>query len=95
MTWKTLFNPFFNFDEKKLLIIGIFAFGLNILGSYYADSINDSIFHYATADEDKGILNVLKINSLSYLLAIVVIFILAKIFFDFTKVPSSERVNSS
>lgn len=79
MTWKTLFNPFLKFDEKKLLIIGIFAFGLNILGSYYADSINDSIFHYATADEDKGIFNVLKINSLSYLLSIVVIFILAKI----------------
>ena len=79
MTWKTLFNPFLKFDEKKLLIIGIFAFGLNILGSYYADSINDSIFHYSNLDEDQGIWDILKINSLSYLLSIVVIFILAKI----------------
>ena len=80
MTWKTIFNPFLKFEEKKLLIVGILAFGLNILGSYYADSINDSIFHYSTLNKNEGILDVLKTNSLSYLLAIGVIFILAKIF---------------
>lgn len=80
MTWKTIFNPFLKFEEKKLLIVAILAFGLNILGSYYADSINDSIFHYSTLDENEGILDVLKTNSLSYLLAIGVIFILAKLF---------------
>lgn len=80
MTWKTIFNPFLKFDEKKLLIVGILAFGLNILGSYYADSINDSIFHYSTLDENEGIWDIIKINSLSYLIALATLFILAKIF---------------
>lgn len=80
MTWKTIFNPFLKFDDKKLLIAGILFFILNIFGSYYAESINDSIFHYSGLSEDQEILDVAKINTLSYLLAVVVIFILGKIF---------------
>lgn len=79
MDWKTIFNPFLKFDEKKLLIAGILVFVLNIFGCYYADFANDSIFHYSNLDKEEGIWNILKINSLSYLLAVVIIFILAKI----------------
>ncbi|MFL9833364.1 Yip1 family protein [Chryseobacterium terrae] len=79
MTWKTLFNPFLKFDEKKLLVVGILFFILNIFGCYYSESINDSVFHYSNLDEDQGIWDIVKINSLSYLLAIAIIFILAKI----------------
>lgn len=79
MNWKTIFNPFLKFDDKKLLVIGILFFIFNILGSYYADSINDSIFHYSSLEENQEIWEVVKVNSLSYLLAIVIIFILGKI----------------
>lgn len=80
MTWKTIFNPFLKFDEKKLLVAGILFFILNIFGSYYAESVNDSIFHYSVLNENQEILDVITINTLSYLLATVVIFILGKIF---------------
>lgn len=79
MNWKTLFNPFLKFDEKKLLIAGILFFILNIFASYYTDSINDSIFHYSGLEENQTIWEVVKTNNLSYLLAIAVIFILGKI----------------
>ncbi|WP_445431318.1 YIP1 family protein [Chryseobacterium indoltheticum] len=79
MNWKTIFNPFLKFDEKKLLITGILVFGLNIFSCYYVDFANDSIFHYSNLDEDQGIWDILKINSLSYILAVVILFILAKI----------------
>lgn len=79
MNWKTIFNPFLKFDEKKLVIAGIFVFFLNIFICYYVDFVNDSIFHYSNLDEDQGIWDILKINSLSYILAVVILFILAKI----------------
>lgn len=79
MNWKTIFNPFLKFDEKKLLIVGILVFGLNIFSCYYVDFVNDSIFHYSNPEEDQGIWNIVKANSLSYLLAVITLFILAKI----------------
>ncbi len=79
MKWKTIFNPFLKFDEKKLLAVGILFFGLNIFGCYYADSINNSIFHYSKLNSNQGIGDILKVNSISYLSAIVTLFILGKI----------------
>ncbi|MCD9856172.1 YIP1 family protein [Epilithonimonas sp. JDS] len=80
MTWKTIFNPFEKFDEKKLLLIGIIFFILNFFGCFYAGMINDSIFHLSILEEGQTIWDIVRINSLSYIFAIVVLIILAKFF---------------
>lgn len=79
MTWKTIFNPFLRFDEKHLLVTGILFFILNIFGCRYARNVNDSIFHYSMLDAGNRLEYLLKINSLSYLIAIAVLFLLGKI----------------
>ncbi|MFC0344976.1 YIP1 family protein [Epilithonimonas hispanica] len=86
MTWKTIFNPFEKYDEKNLLITGILFFILNIFGCYYAGNVNDSIFHLSHLEENQTIWDVLKINTLSYILAIIVIFILAKFLNNRTRI---------
>jgi len=78
MTWKTIFNPFEKFDEKSILAVGIAFFILNFFGCYYAGMINDSIFHLSILEEGQTIWDVVKINSMSFALAIVILIILAK-----------------
>ncbi|WP_312768872.1 YIP1 family protein [Epilithonimonas sp.] len=77
MTWKTIFNPFGRLDDKHLLIVGILFFILNIFGCYYAGNVNDSIFHLSHLEDNQTIWDVMKINSLSSVLAIIVLYILA------------------
>lgn len=79
MNWKTLFSPFEKFDEKILLAAGIIIFVINIFSCYFADSVNDSIFHYSLSEENPNIWDIAKTNSLSYISAIIVLFILGKI----------------
>ncbi len=79
MNWKTVFNPFLKFDEKLLVAAGIVIFLLNILGCYYSESVNDSIFHYSRLDKNQDIWYILKINSLSYIFSVIILFILGKI----------------
>lgn len=86
MTWKTIFNPFGKFSDIHLLIVGIVFFILNIFGCYYAGNVNDSIFHLSHLEENQTIWDVVKINSLSYILAIIVLFILAKFFNNRTRI---------
>ncbi|MPS74046.1 MAG: hypothetical protein E2590_13005 [Chryseobacterium sp.] len=86
MTWKIIFNPFEKYDEKNLLIIGILFFILNIFGCYYAGNVNDSIFHLSHLEDDQTIWDIVKINTLSSLLAIIVLFILAKILNNKTRI---------
>ena len=78
MTWKTIFNPFGRFDEKHILMVGIVFFIINIFGCYYAGNVNDSIFHLAHLEDDQTIWDILRINSLSSIFAIVVLFVLAQ-----------------
>jgi len=78
MNWKTIFNPFEKFDEKHILALGIIFFIINIFGCFYSGMINDSIFHLSMPDGEQTIWNVIKINSLSYIFAIIVLLILAK-----------------
>lgn len=78
MNWKTIFNPFEKFDEKSVLAVGIAFFILNFFGCYYAGMINDSIFHLSILEEDQTIWDVVKINSMSYVFAIIILLILAK-----------------
>lgn len=77
MTWKTIFNPFGKFNDINLLITGIVFFILNIFGCYYAGNVNDSIFHLSHLEDNQTIWDVSRINSLSSVLAIVVLYILA------------------
>jgi len=77
MNWKNIFNPFGKFNDIHLLIIGIIFFILNIFGCYYAGNVNDSIFHISHLEDNQTIWDILKINSLSTIFAIIVLFILA------------------
>lgn len=77
MSWKTIFNPFEKLDGIHLLITGIVFFILNIFGCYFAGNVNDSIFHLSVVQDHQTIWDIVKINSLSTLLAIIVLFILA------------------
>lgn len=86
MNWKTIFNPFEKFDEKHMLAIGIIFFILNFFGCFYAGMINDSIFHLSILEEGQTIWDIVKINSLSYIFAIVVLIILAKCFNKRTRI---------
>lgn len=86
MTWKTIFNPFGRFDEKNLLFAGILFFVLNIFGCYYAGNVNDSIFHLSLLKENQTIWDVVRINSLSTIFAILVLFILALFFNNKTRI---------
>ncbi len=79
MNWKTIFNPFEKFDEKHILALGILFFIINIFGCFYSGMSNDSIFHLSMPDEEQSILEVIKVNSLSYIFAIIVLLILAKL----------------
>lgn len=79
MTWKTIFNPFQKYDEKYIFIVGIIFFIFNIFGCYYSGNVNDSIFHFSLLEENQSIGYVLKINSLSSLFAITVLYIVAKL----------------
>ncbi|GGG61170.1 YIP1 family protein [Epilithonimonas arachidiradicis] len=86
MTWKTIFNPFGKFNDIQLLIVGIVFFILNIFACYYAGNVNDSIFHLSRLEGTQTIWDVLKINSLSYIFAIIVLFIIAKFFNNKTRI---------
>ena len=78
MNWKTIFNPFEKWDEKYLLAVGIVFFILNFFGCFYAGMINDSIFHLSFLEENQLLADVVKINMMSYLFAVILLFILAK-----------------
>lgn len=79
MNWKMIFNPFVKFDDRHLLLTGMLFFVLNVFGCHYAGNVNDSIFHYSLPDADQGLAEILKINSLSYIIAIAVLFLLGKL----------------
>ncbi|MFC4685691.1 YIP1 family protein [Epilithonimonas pallida] len=86
MTWRTIFNPFGKFNDIHLLITGIIFFIVNIFGCYYSGNVNDSIFHLSHLDENQTIWDVARINSLSFLFAIIILFILAKFFNNRTRI---------
>ena len=79
MTWKTIFNPFGKFDERYMLLLGVLFFIINIFGCYYAGNVNDSIFHLSILEDNQPIWFVIKINTLSSLFAVIVLFILGKL----------------
>lgn len=80
MNWKTIFNPFEKFNEKHLLVVGIVFLIINICIAYFLGFQQDSIFHYGFADEKATIPQIIGRNVLSYLIGIVVLLILGKIY---------------
>lgn len=78
VNWQIIFNPFQKFDEKHLLVIGILFFILNIIGCYHYGLSNGSVFHYSILEKPIHFLEVVKSNGLSFLFAIIVLYILGK-----------------
>lgn len=80
MNWKTIFNPFSKYSEKQLLISGIVSLALTLLLCNLFELQVDSIFHYRYADEKKSLLESIGYSLLSYSIAIIIFYILAKIY---------------
>lgn len=78
MNWKTIFNPFEKFDEKYVLFVGIIFFIINIFVCNFTRMVNDSVFHLSLLEENETIWDIVRINFLSYIFAISVLFVLAK-----------------
>lgn len=78
MNWKTIFNPFERFDEKLLLFVGIIAVILSIVAGYCTDTSFTSIYRISSI-ENASFEIIALATLLSFLYAIIVLFILGKI----------------
>ncbi|MDM1553154.1 MULTISPECIES: YIP1 family protein [Chryseobacterium] len=78
MNWKTVFNPFERFDEKLLLLIGSIAVALSIAIGYWTHTAFTSIYKISAIEND-SLKTVVISTLLSFLIAIVILFILGKI----------------
>jgi len=80
MNWKTIFNPFSKYSEKQLLIIGIVSLIITLALCHWFGLQIDSIFHYRYADEKHSLTENIGLSLLSYGIAIIIFFILGKIY---------------
>ena len=85
MNWQTLFNPFSKFSEKTLLAIGILASILLIIACYFTNTKMDSLLHISPA-KDLSFNSIALYTIISLIYAIVLLFILGKIFNSKTRV---------
>ncbi|MGE8552824.1 MAG: YIP1 family protein [Chryseobacterium jejuense] len=85
MNWKTIFNPFERFDEKQLLLTGILAIILSIAVGYWTDTTFTSIYKISNVENPS--FKIIAITTLlSFLTAIVILFILGKILNSKTRI---------
>ncbi|AZA82783.1 hypothetical protein C1637_23400 [Chryseobacterium lactis] len=84
MNWKTIFNPFEKFDEKLLLFIGLLTIPLSIGIGYWTESSFSSIYKISSLEET-SLQTVAVLTLISFTSAIVVLFILGKIFNNKTR----------
>ncbi|MDQ0780708.1 YIP1 family protein [Chryseobacterium sp. W4I1] len=78
MNWKTIFNPFERFDDKLLLVVGLFTVAAAILTGYWTGTCFSSIYKISSLEQVT--LQAVAIPTLvSFAFAIVVLFILGKI----------------
>lgn len=77
MNWKSVFNPFERFDEKLLLLIGVLAVVASIAAGYWTNSAFTSIYKISVI-ENVSLQNIILSTLFSFLIAIVVLFILGK-----------------
>ncbi|WEK69937.1 MAG: YIP1 family protein [Candidatus Chryseobacterium colombiense] len=80
MNWKTIFNPFSKYSESQLLITGIVSLGVTLLLCNVLNLQVDSIFHYRYADEKGSLVESIGYSLLSYIIAIIIFFILGKLY---------------
>ncbi len=80
MNWKTIFNPFSKYNEKQLLIIGIISLIITLVLCRWFGLQIDSIFHYRYADEKNSLPESIGYSLISYAVAIILFFILGKIY---------------
>ncbi|UMQ41861.1 YIP1 family protein [Chryseobacterium sp. Y16C] len=80
MNWKTVFNPFSKYSENQLLIAGIVSLGITLVLCNVFNLQVDSIFHYRYADEKDSFIKSIGYSLLSYIIAIIIFFILGKIY---------------
>ncbi|MCE3075865.1 YIP1 family protein [Chryseobacterium gwangjuense] len=80
MNWKTIFNPFSKYSEKQLLLVGILSLGITLVICQWFGLQVDSIFHYRYADEKHSLIENIGLSLLSYSIAIIIFFILGKIY---------------
>ncbi|MBD8082233.1 YIP1 family protein [Chryseobacterium caseinilyticum] len=78
MNWKTVFNPFLKFDEKKLFITGIVSSIIIFTILYSLRFRTDSIFHYTYIQSVESLGAVILSTIAVYATAIVVFFIFGK-----------------
>lgn len=85
MNWQILFNPFSKFSEKTLLAIGILASILLIIACYFTNTKMDSLLHISPA-KDLSFNSIALYTIISLIYAIVLLFILGKIFNSKTRI---------
>ena len=85
MNWQTIFNPFSKLSEKTLLAIGILASILLIIACYFTDTKMDSLLHFSPA-KDLSFNSIALYTIISLIYAIVLLFILGKIFNSKTRI---------
>ena len=85
MNWQTIFNPFSKFSEKTLLLVGILTAILLILACYFTDTKLDSLLQFSPA-KDLSFNSIALYTIISLIYAIVLLFILGKIFNSKTRI---------
>jgi hypothetical protein len=78
MNWKTIFNPFEKFDEKILLLVGIFTIIVSIAIGYWTETTYTSIYKIDNV-KDISLQTTAIITTASFASAIIILFILGKI----------------
>jgi hypothetical protein len=85
MTWKTIFNPFEKFDEKKLFIVGILFFIITIPLCYWTDTVFISIYRIAPF-KALHLYDLILPTFISFIVMIIVLFLLGKVFYNKTRI---------
>ena len=85
MNWKTIFNPFEKFDEKKLLVVGILSLFTTIAVCKWTGAYFVSIYRIDHIENITFQSAVIK-TFISYLSMIAVLFILGKILYKRTRI---------
>ena len=52
MTWKTFFNPFSRYNEKALLLFGVFSFFIVTTLCYFFQMKMDGLLHFGSTEND-------------------------------------------
>lgn len=85
MNWKVIFNPFFRYTERQLLIVGLFFMVVTGFVCFYTQTYMNSVFHFATT-ENLNLSSAFMYILICYSTTVVFLFILALFFNKKTRV---------